>query len=83
MVFVKTRFAKFPKSAWLISKSAPRLLKSAAWVSASFHLLGLGHHRGPLPLAVNSSYFALFSLIICDLDVFLDANCSSLSILAF
>ncbi len=30
-VFVKTRMAKFPKSAWLIYKSAPWLLKSAAW----------------------------------------------------
>ncbi len=28
-----------------------------------------------LPLAVNSSYFALFSLIICVLGVLLDANC--------
>jgi hypothetical protein len=31
----------------------------------------------PLLLAVNSSYFAMFSLIACILDVFLDANCSS------
>jgi hypothetical protein len=69
--------AKFPKSAWLISKSAQRVLKSAAQNLASFHFLGLGRHLGPLPLAVNSSYFVLFSLIIWDLDVFLDANCTS------
>jgi hypothetical protein len=31
---------------------------------ASFHFLGMGRHLGPFPLAVNSSYFALFSLIM-------------------
>ncbi len=31
--------------------------------TASFHLLGLGRYLGPLLLAVNNSYFALFSLI--------------------
>ena len=45
--------------------------------TASFILLGLGRHLGPPSLAVHTSYFVLFSLIICVLDDFLDANCST------
>jgi hypothetical protein len=45
--------------------------------TASFILLGLGRHLGHPSLAVNTSYFALFSLIMCILDDFLDANCST------
>ncbi len=48
-----------------------------------FSFLGLGRHLDPLPLTVNCSYFALFSLNTCDLDVFLDVNYSSWSSLAF
>jgi hypothetical protein len=33
-------------------------------------VLGLGPHLGPPFLAVNWSYFALFSLITCDIGVF-------------
>ncbi len=61
------------KSAWRNSKLALRV----------FILLSAGRHFGLLLLAVKSSYCALFSLIVCVLDVFLDANCSSSSILAF
>jgi hypothetical protein len=39
--------------------------------TASFILLGLGRYLGPPSLAVNTSYFALFSLIICVLVFFL------------
>jgi hypothetical protein len=43
----------------------------------------LDRHLGPPSLAVNTSYFALFSLVIWFLDDFLDVNCSSWSVLAF
>ncbi len=86
-VLWKTCQAKFPKYAWRNLKSAPRLFNSAVWNYKSalrvFILLGLGRQLGPHSLAVNISYFALFSLIICILDDFLDTNCSSRSILAF
>jgi hypothetical protein len=36
----------------------------------------LGSHLSPPSAAVYISYFALFSLIACVLDVFLDAYCS-------
>ncbi len=39
--------------------------------TACFILLGLGCHLGPASLAVNTSYFALFSLILCVLVFFL------------
>jgi uncharacterized membrane protein len=45
---------------------------SSAWVAILASLL----------LAVKSSCFALFSLIVCVLNDILDANCSSSSILA-
>jgi hypothetical protein len=49
---------------------------------ATFHPPRLGS-LGPPSLAINTSYFASFSLIIWILDDFLDENCSSGSILAF
>jgi hypothetical protein len=53
--------AKFPKSAWLISKSATQVLKLATRNLVSFHFLGLVHDLGHHSLAIISSYFALFS----------------------
>jgi hypothetical protein len=41
--------AKFPKSAWLIFKSALRVLKLAARSLANFHFLGLVAILAPSP----------------------------------
>jgi hypothetical protein len=77
---MQTLFDCKPNSVFQIFKSAWRVYKPTLRV---FIILGSGRHLGTLLLAVNSSYFALFSLIVCFLDVFLDANCSTCSILAF
>jgi hypothetical protein len=58
----KIRVAEFKiRTAIVQFRSAKLPYKSALLV---FMLLGLGRHIGPPSLAVNTSYFALFSLVV-------------------
>jgi hypothetical protein len=74
---LKCEFASNPQKVRVWLKSAAQVRWGVeggiAWVAILF----------PLPLALNSSSFALFFSITCDLGLFIDVNCSFSSVLEF